>query len=257
MKAECTYLVFKQWSLSFRKMAVTNEDLKFWDLVFNGNIRRVSDMLQHTHRLNIDTIAGTCSDSPLMVAVVDGDVEMMKLLIDNGADCNLRCIDAVCLGETPLFLATKSFHSCALEMMNILIDHGASVTMMSAKGRTVMHFLFSAHGQCPSDADNRLRLLLDNIPNKDIVRLISQKDGNGDTASGLNRKIEATSVADILDLEVQRRRDYLNQWRSERRELTDIIRSATDSTIRSLEPDLLENIVNQDMYHNEVDTFMP
>ena len=102
-------------------MAATGGDMDFWELVKADKIQEVSHMLKHTHRLNIDILGRIFHDSPLMVAIKNGNIEMMQLLIDNGADCNLKCSDPLYLGHTPLFFATKTLHACGLHMMKILI----------------------------------------------------------------------------------------------------------------------------------------
>jgi len=223
--------------------------MDFWELVKADKIQEVSHMLKHTHRLNIDILGRIFHDSPLMVAIKNGNIEMMQLLIDNGADCNLKCPDPLYLGHTPLFFATKTLHACGLHMMKILIDNGASTTVVGARGHTLLHLLFSDHHRDPSDADNRLWLLLDNIPRMDIGRLITQKDWNGNTASDLNRKANAVSIADILDIEVQRRRDC---WISKRRVLTDQLRPECHAPMSILKDDVLQYII--DLCDHEFDT---
>ena len=213
-------------------------------MVEAGNIQEVSHMLKHTSGLNIDIIGPKFRESPLIVAINNGDIEMMKLLIDHGADCNLKCPDALRLGHTPLFFAARTFSACGLDMMKILIAHGASATVVGERGDTGMHLLFSIHLGNPSDADKRLRLLLDNIPNKDINRLLLQRDWYGNTASDLNRLANAASLADMLDMEVQIRRDSWNQWMSKRRAMTDALREDSQSPIRILEADMLNYIIS-------------
>ena len=65
-------------------------------------------------------------ESPLMLAVIQGEVEIARLLIDKGADVNKT-------GWTPLHYAASSGH---IELIHILLDEDAYIDAESPNGTT-------------------------------------------------------------------------------------------------------------------------
>jgi len=68
--------------------------------------------------------------TPMHNAATDGDVEMMKLLLEQGADVNIKT-----MGGTPMFEAAWGGH---IEAMKWLKEHGADVNAKNIDGKTPM-----------------------------------------------------------------------------------------------------------------------
>lgn len=85
-----------------------------------------SHVLQHPRAGNLRGAAGV---TPLMQAALYGDVDSVRLLLDNGADPNL----ANEAGATALMWAVDD-----IEKTRLLLDHGADVNARSADSRTAL-----------------------------------------------------------------------------------------------------------------------
>ena len=92
-------------------------------------------------------LKGRGGATPLMQAVLEGDTSSVRLLLDNGADPNIRNE----AGATALMWAVDD-----LEKTRLLLDHGADVNVRSGDGRTP---LLVAAGQFGCNAV--VKLLLD------------------------------------------------------------------------------------------------
>jgi len=95
----------------------------------------------------VGNLKGPGGTTPLMQAVLYGDLEAVRLLLANGADPNIHNE----AGATPLMWAAADAHKTRL-----LLEHGADVNARSDDGRTP---LLIAAGQFGND--EVLRLLLD------------------------------------------------------------------------------------------------
>jgi ankyrin repeat protein len=83
---------------------------------------------------------GPAGSTPLMYAALYGDVESAKQLLKNGADPNL----ANEAGATALMWATDN-----LEMVSLLVEHGADVNAKSSDSRTPLLVASSRFGAAP------------------------------------------------------------------------------------------------------------
>jgi ankyrin repeat protein len=91
----------------------------------------------------LDASLGT----PLITAINNGDIKMVRLLLSKGADPNLKSS----YGEFPLFIALQMEHR---ELIALLIKHGADPTTKNHEGKTPEEWL---------DAQQRIGLSLDKI----------------------------------------------------------------------------------------------
>ena len=69
--------------------------------------------------------------TPLHFAVDRGEVDIVKQLLDSGAEVNAQDSS----GETPLMLAVTCEH---LELVRILLEHGADKSVANQDGCTVL-----------------------------------------------------------------------------------------------------------------------
>ncbi|WP_029520228.1 ankyrin repeat domain-containing protein [Persephonella sp. IF05-L8] len=70
--------------------------------------------------------------SPLHVAVKEGDIELVKYFLDNGADPNIKGA----FGETPLHIAVDRGY---LDIVKLLLEKEADPNVQSNEGNTPLH----------------------------------------------------------------------------------------------------------------------
>lgn len=100
------------------------------DAAREGNELAVRNLVNRGVDINM-TGGGTLDFSPLMWAAEENNIEMMTLLLEKGADPNLRNRR----GMSALLLAAKNGHSDAIKL---LLDKGADVDC-EAQGVTPLH----------------------------------------------------------------------------------------------------------------------
>ena len=64
---------------------------------------------------------------------MDGNLELVKILIENGADVNVKDV----LGQTALFNACENGNR---ELLEYMIKHGADVNVADKEGKTLLYF---------------------------------------------------------------------------------------------------------------------
>jgi len=72
-------------------------------------------------------------NTPLLIAAQRGDAQMVKRLLEQGADVDARND----YGTTALMFASDYGHA---EIIRLLLDHGASVDLKDARGHTALMF---------------------------------------------------------------------------------------------------------------------
>jgi ankyrin repeat protein len=94
---------------------------------------------------NVKGATNTRGSTPLIRAVTNADLEVIKLLMQHGADVNLMMADR----QTPIMaaLAGRASETQALEMIRILHDAGADVNVIAlinhreeSRGGTALHY---------------------------------------------------------------------------------------------------------------------
>jgi ankyrin repeat protein len=110
----------------------TPEYAKFFKVVSEGNVADLDKAFISGPDFNINAGCRTrdyYGKAALHIATVNGKFEMIKFLLDNGADVNLYCWDQVAF-FTPLHYAA-SWSTCNTDIIALLLDRGAD---MYAKG---------------------------------------------------------------------------------------------------------------------------
>ncbi len=97
--------------------------------VAEDNLESVERLLREGAEIN--ALKGEFKTSILMEAAVRGNVGVMKLLIENGADVNMADKD----GWTALMGVTVPGH---LESVKLLLEHGADVRAKNHNGETAL-----------------------------------------------------------------------------------------------------------------------
>ena len=131
--SERTSLLSADHALDHRRIdtpllaAVQNEDLDCVKVLlkYNANIEGRGNFTDRKGRRHL-------SFTPLCCAAVNGNVDILSCLIENGADVNARGDNHF----TPLLLACTCGH---VNAVTFLIAHGADVSLKSIDGMTALH----------------------------------------------------------------------------------------------------------------------
>ena len=101
------------------------------------NARLKAPLLQRQHNGGDPNLGEGAT--PLMRAARSGDVALMRLLLDAGADLTLTTR----AGTTPLLFATgparRKSDKTAIEAIGLCLDHGADINAADANGQTALH----------------------------------------------------------------------------------------------------------------------
>ncbi|MCP4334372.1 MAG: hypothetical protein GY785_17075 [Gammaproteobacteria bacterium] len=101
------------------------------DAVSTGDVDRVYALISPDLEINEKTFGGMTA---IQLAVRDDNLEIMKLLIDNGADVN---VGVTRLKIAPLQIAARNGN---VGMANLLIVSGANVNQPDHEGASALHF---------------------------------------------------------------------------------------------------------------------
>ena len=93
----------------------------------DGNLDLVKLLLDSGSKINSEALFYACSKC---------NVDLVKLLIDNGANVNVKDKS----GVTPLFVVISSYvNANKVELIKLLLENGADVNATDDKGRTLLH----------------------------------------------------------------------------------------------------------------------
>ena len=88
------------------------------------------------------TNLGTYKNSPLMLAVYKGNIHIVKILLDSGANVNA----SNGWGITPLMKAAAN-PKCSVQLTKLLIKEGADATITNRLGQSALHFAVSSDSE--------------------------------------------------------------------------------------------------------------
>ncbi len=125
---------------------------RMMELLRAGDRRAFQKMLSEDPR--VASLKGPGGSTPLMYALLYGDADVVRLLLDNGADPNVRNE----AGATALMWAVDD-----LEKTRLLLRRGADVNARSEDGRTALSIAASRYGSLAV-----VRLLLDSGANPSV-----------------------------------------------------------------------------------------
>eukprot|EP00038_Savillea_parva_P010623 m.191560 g.191560 ORF g.191560 m.191560 type:complete len:736 (-) comp18387_c0_seq1:22-2229(-) len=112
-----------------RRRVSFNNDVIFLDAAKSGQLETVKEMVNdHDVPLEKRTATGMTA---VCLAATNGHMDVLRYLIDQGADVNVRCPD----GCTPLHLAILEEQ---VEVVKYLLEHGADRTAETPEGETPM-----------------------------------------------------------------------------------------------------------------------
>ena len=147
----------------------------------SGNLEMVKLLLTNHADVNIRTDAGS---TPLGSAVASHHPEMVKLLINNGADVNAKDRD----DNTALHIAAWGTN-INLEVVKLLINNKADVNATNHKGNTALH------DAAKNNEDNNLGMVILLVDNKADA---NAKNNDGDTALNIAAKNENSKIVAFL-----------------------------------------------------------
>lgn len=134
--------------------------IKLHDYVKRGEIKKLRKLIKHAKPdLNVLDDGG---DPCLYHAVVNGQVEVVKLLIDSGADVNVPAAD----GNSCICFAVANGQK---DIVRLLADSGADVNATTAQSIPILHYAIANRNT------DIVRFLLDSGANVNAT----DNDGNG------------------------------------------------------------------------------
>ncbi len=104
----------------------------FLEAVRKGNIEETADMLKKGMNANSTNIFGR---TILSVAIVNGQFETARLLIENGANVNMKSVDKWSRGSFPL---QQAIWKKSAPMVGLLLENGAKVNINDRNGNSLL-----------------------------------------------------------------------------------------------------------------------
>lgn len=103
----------------------------------NGDIELLKFLLESGARVNSlnDCYTGVCDDTPLHSACREGYFDELKLLLNYGAMVNAKNS----LGETPLLVNCETDED--VDCIKLLVSYGADVTATNNQRQTILHYV--------------------------------------------------------------------------------------------------------------------
>ncbi|HKO61508.1 MAG TPA: ankyrin repeat domain-containing protein [Pyrinomonadaceae bacterium] len=138
---------------------------------YDGDLEKMKEL--YAQGVNIDAPTGVASHltaPSLSLACERGHLEVVKFLLERGADVNVRDGDEK---GTPLMSATWSRHE---EIVKLLIARGADVNAVDSKGRSALSGPSPERRPCPEmieilkQAGAKEKVTVPAMPNKSLTR---------------------------------------------------------------------------------------
>ena len=171
-----------EWSK--RSIAVTNDVLSGYSTNNNGGSSSSNNNDVKVNEKFTSSLYPFDDMNPLMIACTFGDVEIVKYLITNGVNVNVKGSSKVVPQVTPLHLAARSGH---VEIAKVLINSGANANAADQYGFTPLHYAILTRNK------EMVLLLVGN------GSLALQASKNGNSPLDVAKELGFTDIIDILD----------------------------------------------------------
>lgn len=102
-----------------------------FDVAYDGNEELAKILIKEG--VNINTIINSLFETPLFIAVKRNKKNIVKLLLENGADVNSENI----YGLTPLYYAISDNN---VEIVELLVKSGANINIEDFSGRSPLYY---------------------------------------------------------------------------------------------------------------------
>jgi ankyrin repeat protein/cell division protein FtsB len=145
----------------------------------NGLTTSVKRLLS-IRNINVNVKDNWDGYTPLHWAVETGHVEIIRLLLQNGADVNAKSN----VGHTPLHCSAWNGH---VDILHLLVENGANLEVQNIDGNRALHFA-TYHGNLP---------LLQELISRYHVD-INARDNDGRTALSCARMFGRTEISTFL-----------------------------------------------------------
>ena len=183
--------------------------------------------------------------TPLIIAAINGDVDIAKVLVKNGADVNLKKSGS---GSFPLMAAACNNQ---LSMVKYLVKQKANVSAVNSKGFTAL--MSAASADC-------LSVVKYLIKNKEVVADINHQSEKGNTALALAAlkgnedimKLLITAGADV-NITNKKGEDALAIVKKLSKRLTNILKKAGAEEVTTPESKS-KNLRKRTVYDKEIDS---
>jgi ankyrin repeat protein len=156
-------------------------------------------------KANIDSV-DALGHTPLHYAVINGQTEIIKLLLFKGSNANIKDHK---WGHTPLHNAVTFCQICKPEIIYMLLEHGADIDAVDKKGMTPIQYV--------SNQPETVKLLISkganvNIQNASGATLLHSASGRGDSdlvkillSNGAKPNIRDNNGKTPLDIAIQKK----------------------------------------------------
>lgn len=123
-----------EWTDGWRRIQGTDYD-EYFEAIEKGDIETVKAKLEKGCKVHAVNITG---NTPLVTAIMTSQLDIVRLLLENGADANekVHTLPPLC------HAACQEKHE--VEMMSLLLEHGAILTAISGKAsKNALHWAVS------------------------------------------------------------------------------------------------------------------
>ena len=128
---------YRRKAKSLFRQEILKDERKLWQDSRNGNINEVRRLLSFGMMdINCVRVGRYSSSTPLGEAAKAGRIEMVKLLLDNGAEVDMACGKGN--GDTPLTWASWSGYK---DVVKLLLKRGADPNKADKYGCTPLHHI--------------------------------------------------------------------------------------------------------------------
>ena len=100
--------------------------------LYNGHFRVANLLFRHGAAVDVQVEIGEYKYTPLHTASIHGQVDIMRWLLDHGADANARSFSLI----TPLIEAADATR---LEAVQVLLEHSADTNLQDIHGETALY----------------------------------------------------------------------------------------------------------------------
>lgn len=175
-----------------------------WMAISKGDVRLVQELLVSNPEFASYRNPNASGNSPLYAAAHKGDKEIVRIILDHGADVNTGND----FGETPLHAAAEWGYP---EVVNLLIARGADITAPDQDGKTPLFVSTTVYpiGYLPTMEVQRLLLnagaeramtIYDAVRLGDIARVVGLLDENPDLLESTDSGAHYTPLLHAADV---------------------------------------------------------
>ncbi len=146
-----------------------------------GDLIAIQQELAKGADINVKDAA---DQTPLMYASETGRLEIVKYLVENGADVNAKSFNKITRGTALIYASSNN----RVDVMNYLLDHGANINETTDPMEESSLFWTVAKGYAEGTELLLKRGIMVNLKNK-----------KGETALDIGRKLNRTQLVNLIE----------------------------------------------------------